>query len=78
MDAEEDNEGGSGVLGPTGLAGAAQVFSLVLITRAALCNDVGVDADTDVVVLVFAHKCEARRMGYFSFDEFNKGMKALE
>lgn len=44
----------------------------------ALCKDVGVDADNDVVVLIFAQKCEASRMGFFSLEEFDNGMRALK
>nr|GLL20327.1 chitotriosidase-1-like [Ipomoea trifida] len=43
----------------------------------ALCSDLGVD-HTDVRVLMLAWKMKAKRQGYFSQDEWQLGLKALQ
>ncbi|XP_057969198.1 uncharacterized protein LOC131158380 [Malania oleifera] len=42
----------------------------------ALCSDVGVD-HTDVRILMLAWKMEAEKQGYFTQDEWRRGLKAL-
>ena len=41
------------------------------------CADIGVDAETDVIVLAIAWKMDAAVMGSFTRQEFQKGMTAL-
>lgn len=41
-----------------------------------LCRDLGVDP-TDIRILVLAWKLQAARQGYFSLDEWRKGLKAM-
>ncbi|KAI5659053.1 hypothetical protein M9H77_27846 [Catharanthus roseus] len=43
----------------------------------ALCSDLGVD-HTDVRILMFAWKLKAERQGYFTQDEWLRGLKALQ
>ncbi|KAL5698838.1 hypothetical protein ACHQM5_029820 [Ranunculus cassubicifolius] len=42
-----------------------------------LCSDAGVDY-TDVRILMLAWKMKAERQGYFTLDEWRRGMKALK
>eukprot|EP00850_Spirogloea_muscicola_P018924 SM000179S03396 [mRNA] locus=s179:67585:69392:- [translate_table: standard] len=42
----------------------------------ALCQDLGV-APTDIRILLLAWKLQASQMGYFTLDEWRRGMKAL-
>ncbi|KAF5191783.1 Defective in cullin neddylation protein, partial [Thalictrum thalictroides] len=42
-----------------------------------LCSDVGVDY-TDVRILMLAWKMNAERQGYFTLDEWRKGLKSLK
>ena len=41
------------------------------------CEDIGVDFETDAIVLAIAWKMEAQDMGIFTRTEFQKGMAAL-
>ena len=41
------------------------------------CNDIGVDGETDTIILGIAWKMEASDMGIFTRAEFQKGMAAL-
>lgn len=41
------------------------------------CADIGVDGETDTIVLAVAWKMEAKEMGIFTRAEFQKGMAAL-
>ena len=41
------------------------------------CEDIGVDAETDTIVLAIAWKMDAEEMGTFTRKEFQKGMAAL-
>ena len=41
------------------------------------CQDIGVDAETDTIVLAIAWKMDAEEMGTFTRKEFQKGMAAL-
>ena len=41
------------------------------------CGDIGVDGETDIIVLAIAWKMEASDMGVFTREEFQKGMAAL-
>jgi DCN1-like protein 4/5 len=43
----------------------------------ALCDDLAV-SPTDIRVLLLAWKLQAGRQGYFSLDEWRKGMKAMQ
>jgi DCN1-like protein 1/2 len=42
-----------------------------------LCADLGIDGETDIIVLAIAWKMEASDMGIFTKGEFQKGMAAL-
>jgi DCN1-like protein 1/2 len=41
------------------------------------CDDIGVDGETDIIILAIAWKMEAADMGIFTRSEFQKGMAAL-
>ncbi|MQL77712.1 hypothetical protein Taro_010125 [Colocasia esculenta] len=52
----------SGMIGPEGIE--------------SLCSDIGVD-HTDIRILMLAWKMKAEKQGYFTLDEWRKGLKAL-
>ena len=42
-----------------------------------LCNDIGIDMLTDIVILIIAWKCNATTMGVFTREEFHRGMSSI-
>ena len=41
------------------------------------CSDLGVNAETDLIVLMVAKYMEAKQMGEFTFEEFKRGSETL-
>jgi uncharacterized protein YecA (UPF0149 family) len=60
--------------GPEGHAGMDAIDAEAVMQ---FCSDIGVDAESDVIVLAIAWKMDAEVMGTFSRKEFQKGMAAL-